>query len=131
MGTLGLMIASDPATIAVYAKEHDLLDTPGWKKLKQIARRAKVLKRMLNQSRCGQKNNKIKYKSGVRIPRNVKEAMMLDAENGNTYWKDAMDKELAQLFEYETFHSIGKDTRIPHGYQFINAKMVFDVKQDL
>ena len=45
---LALMVASDPVTLAAYAKEYELLELPGWKKLKKIARRAKVLMRMVN-----------------------------------------------------------------------------------
>ena len=128
---LAVMIACDPATLAAYVKEHDLLETEGWKKLKKIARRVKVLQRMINASKRAQRYNKVQYKFGVRVPRSVKEAKMLDAENGNTYWQDAMDRELAQLDEYKCFHSIGKNARVPTGYQEIPVKMVFDVKNDL
>jgi hypothetical protein len=31
------MAKADPLTCALYAKSHDLLDTPGWKSLKRIA----------------------------------------------------------------------------------------------
>jgi hypothetical protein len=41
---LTLVAKSDPVTLAVYAKEHDLLDQPGWKHFWKIARCAKVLK---------------------------------------------------------------------------------------
>ncbi len=128
---LSMMIAHDPATLAAYAKEHDLLSTPGWKKLKRIARRAKVLKRMLNNSKRAQRYGEITYKFGVRVPRSVKEAYRLDEENGNTYWADAMKRETGQLWEYNVFHSIGKGARAPPGYQQIPLRMVFDVKQDL
>ena len=40
---LSNIIASDPYTCAVYAKKHDLLNTPGWKLLKRHARTAKDL----------------------------------------------------------------------------------------
>ena len=128
---LGMMITSDPATMAAYASEHDLLDTPGWKKLKRIGRRAKVLRRMLNASKRAQRYNEITYKFGVRVPRSVEEARRLDAENGNTLWQEAMDRELAQIKEYEVCHSLGKNGRVPPGYQLIPVRMVFDVKQDL
>ena len=128
---LSLMIASDPVTLAVYAKEHDLLETPGWKKLKKYAKNAKKLKRMLNQSRRQNKNDAVRYKFGIRIPRSVKEAYALDAANGNTYWADAMKAEIDQLNEYSVYHSIGKNARPPPGYQQIPLRMVFDVKQSL
>ena len=97
------VIAADPVTLAVYAKENDLLDTPGWKKLKRYARRAKKLLRMVKANKRAQRYNAITYKFGVRVPRNVKEAIQLDEENGNTYWQDAMALELQQLMDYNTF----------------------------
>eukprot|EP00977_Amphora_coffeiformis_P026761 scaffold29925_cov122-Amphora_coffeaeformis.AAC.1 len=65
------------------AKEHGLLDTPGWKKLKKYARRAKKLMRMVNQNKRAQRFNAVTYKFGVRLPRNVPEAYRLDEKNGN------------------------------------------------
>jgi hypothetical protein len=126
-----MMMADDPATLAAYAKDNDLLDTPGWKKLRRIAKRAQVLRRMVNASKRAQRFNEITYKFGVRIPRNVKEAIRLDEENGNTYWQDAMKKEIGQLNEYNVYHSVGKNAKVPEGYQEIPVRMVFDVKQDL
>ena len=38
--------------------------------------------------------NKIVYKFGVQIPRNVKEAYKLDKKNGNIYWAHAINCEL-------------------------------------
>ena len=40
---LSNIIASDPYTCAIYAKEHGLLNTPGWKLLKRHARTARRL----------------------------------------------------------------------------------------
>ena len=56
------MIAADPVTMAVYAKEHGLLNTPGWNKSKSYARRAKKLLRMVNASKRAQQYNAITYK---------------------------------------------------------------------
>ena len=128
---VAMMIASDPVTMAVYAKEHGLLDTPGWKKLKSYARRAKKLMRMVNANKRAQRYNAVTYKFGVRLPRNVKEAISLDAQNGNTYWQDAMALEISQLMEYETFTDMGRHAAVPPGYQKIPLRMVFDVKQSL
>jgi hypothetical protein len=36
---LTIMVKDDPLTCTLYAKAHDLLDTPGWKSLKRIATR--------------------------------------------------------------------------------------------
>ena len=47
------------------------------------------------------------YKYGYQVPRNHAEAMRLDAENGNTKWRDAELLELSQIDEYETFEDRG------------------------
>ena len=37
------------------------------------------------------------HKYGVRVPRNIREAFEIDAENGNTLWWDALLKEIANV----------------------------------
>ena len=124
-----MVAKDDPVTLANYAKEHDLLEQPGWKFLHRIAPHAKVLCHLLNQARRQSKHNAIWYKFGVRVPRTVKEAYDLDRENGNTFWADAIALELSQLFEYDTFEDLGLNARIPDGHQMIPAHIIFDVKQ--
>ena len=51
---LSNIIGSDPYTCAVYAKKHNLLNTPGWKLLKRHARTARRLIRTLKKSMCRQ-----------------------------------------------------------------------------
>ena len=63
----------------------------------------------------------IVHKFGVRIPRNKKEAIMLDCENGNTYWQDAIEEETGQLFKYKVFKDLGKNAAVPKGYQLIKC----------
>ena len=125
------MIAQDKVTMAEYAKEHGLLNEVGWKKCKTIAKRAKILQRMVNANKRAQRYNAVIYKFGVRLPRNVKEAIRLDEENKNTYWQDAMKREKDQLLEYKTFHSVGIRAKAPQGYQEIPLRWVFDVKETL
>ena len=61
---LSNIIARDPYTCAVYAKEHDLLNTPGWKFLKRHARTARRLIRTLKKSKYIQARASRKYKHG-------------------------------------------------------------------
>jgi hypothetical protein len=126
---LNIIGKDDPATTALYAKEHDLLTTPGWKFLRRTARRAKFLQRMLNQSQRQQMHDAVRYKFGVRVPRNLKEAIVLDRENGDTQWQDSVALELAQLKEYSAFRSVGFHKHPPSGYNRIPAHIIFDVKQ--
>ena len=61
---LSNIIASDPYTCAVYAKEHNLLNTPGWKLLKKHARTARILIGTLKKSKYRQARVSRKYKMG-------------------------------------------------------------------
>ena len=56
---------------------------------------------------------------------------MLDRENGNTYWQDAVEAETGQLFEYKVFKDLGKNAAVPKGYLLIKLQIMFDVKQSL
>jgi hypothetical protein len=125
------MIKDDPVSCAVYAKENDLLDTPGWKSLKRIARREKKFNRMVQQATMLSQRNAVVYKFGIRLPRSRAEAFAFDATNGVTKWQDAIKLELDQLDEYDTFIDKGKQAHGPQGFKRINCHFVFDCKQDL
>ena len=43
----------------------------------------------------------IKY--GIRVPKNVKEALELDRANGNHLWRDSIIKEIKALMGHRTF----------------------------
>ena len=80
---LSNIIASDPYTCAVYAKEHNLLNTPGWKLLKKHARTARRLIRTLKKSKYRQARASRKYKHGWEVPRNYAHALQPDIHNVN------------------------------------------------
>jgi Reverse transcriptase (RNA-dependent DNA polymerase) len=125
------MAKDDPVTTAAYAKEHGLLDTPGWKRFKRIARREKKFQCMLKEARLSSSRRGIRYKFGVRLPRNWNEAVQIDSDSGNTLWQDAIKTELNQINEYNTFKDIGVGGNPGSGFKKINVHLVFDVKHDL
>jgi len=129
---LDAIIADDPVTCAIYAKENGLLDTPGWKKLKRIAKREKVFTRMVNQAKLRSYNTSPRYKYGYEVPRTYDQALRLDERNGNTLWTEAIALELNQIDEYDTFIDKGHHTKAkaPTGYKKIRVHFVFDVKHD-
>jgi hypothetical protein len=100
---LQVIAKDDPVTCAIYAKDSGLLDSPGWKQFKSIARRQKKFTRMVNQEKLKSFNNAPKFKNGYEIPRTYEQAMQFDDKNGNTKWQDAIALELQQINEYETF----------------------------
>jgi Reverse transcriptase (RNA-dependent DNA polymerase) len=90
-----------------------------------------VLQRLTNQAKLRSFNTAPRYKYGYKIPRNYAHAMMIDARNGNTKWKDASELEFWQLSQYQTFKDLGhcKDASPPPGYKKIRVHLVFDVKK--
>ena len=77
------------------------------------------------------KRRTIKYQFGVRVPRTVKEAYLLDEINNNTFWYDAIKKEVRLLYEeYECFKLHPKDLNIPEKYKKITLIWTFSVKYD-
>ena len=71
---------------------------------------------MVNQAKLCNNRNKPKHKFGIQVPRNHEEAMMIDAKNKDTRWKDLEDLELEQLFDYDSFQDLGKGAAILDGY---------------
>ena len=84
---LAAMALQDPVTCAKYSKDNDLPEIPGWRRFKSYVKRDKKFIRMLRQvalCKVTQSKEGAVYKFGVRVLRNYREALALDALNGNT-----------------------------------------------
>ena len=103
---LNTMANQDPVTLVCYAYD-GLLNEPGWKFLRRNAKRQRFLNAIINSVKRRNDPNQVKYKFGVCVPRTFSEAMLLDKENGNTFWADAVRRELDQLFSYKKFRDLG------------------------
>jgi hypothetical protein len=121
---------SNPKPIISYASNNNLLDKMPLCHLTQYCRSntgahiARILK--VSTSPAG-----IKYKLGIQVPKEIKNAIDLDKKNGNQLWQEAIKTELKQLTHYQTFIVLDSAEDIPTGYQKIPYHMVFDVKYDL
>jgi hypothetical protein len=51
---------------------------------------------------CKEKGG-IKYNFGIQVPRGIKNAIDLDKKNENYLWQEAINTELEQLTDYQTF----------------------------
>ena len=110
-----------------------MLNTPGWKRFKAIAKRHKKYIRLINQSKLRSYRHSRKYMFGFEIPKNYADAVRMDEENGNEKWKDAIDRELSGVDEYTTFEDLGHRDNInpPREYQQIKLMWTsFAVKHD-
>ena len=94
---LSLVAADDPVTCAEYAKQNNLLESPGWERFKDIAKREKKLLHMVNQAKLRAYKTSPEYKYRFEVPRDYKHALRIDELNKNTKWQDAIDTKLNQI----------------------------------
>jgi hypothetical protein len=134
---LSIIAEDDPITCAKYAKDNDLLDTPGWKQFKKYTHAAFQVVNAAKRSKIRQSKVLMKTQYGYLVPRTYEEAVMLDKQNGNRKWQDAVDLELQQISDYQTFKDYGiatwdqgKISNAPTGYKKIRVHLVFAVKHD-
>ena len=65
----------------------------------------------INKLRTVVKNNELKYE--LKVPKTVKGALAIDAENNNDYWERAIKKELRNVIV--AFKLLKEDEPIPVG----------------
>ena len=70
------------------------------------------------------------FKYGVEVPKSTKHAEELDAQHGNSLWKEAYQKEIASLLSLGCFDFCPPDSTPGPDYQFVKLTMVYEVKQD-
>jgi hypothetical protein len=66
------------------------------------------------------------HKFGIELSKTVNEALELDKKNGNTFWVDAIAKEMKEVCV--TFKILLDGQSAPIGYQKIPCQMIFDIK---
>ena len=125
-----IIAADDPVSCTAYTKQANLLDTPGWKQIRNLAKRSKKLEHMIHQVKLQSYCTVPIYQFGYCIPQSEKEAKPINQENGNTKFQDAMELKLSQLWGYDVFRDLGKGTAAPEGYKKIKVHFVYTIKQD-
>ncbi|CAJ1939864.1 unnamed protein product [Cylindrotheca closterium] len=78
----------------------------------------------------GRLQRPLPIRCGIPIPRTVKEALALDDDNGNHFWRKAMEKEIASLIAMNCFDFHSSDYKPGPNSQFAPLRMIFEAKQD-
>jgi hypothetical protein len=68
------------------------------------------------------------HKFGIELSKTIKEALELDKKNGNTFWADAISKEMKDV--HVAFKILLDRQSAPIGYQKIPCHMEFDIKME-
>jgi hypothetical protein len=68
------------------------------------------------------------HKFGIELPKTINKALELDKKNGNTFWADAIAKEMKDVCV--AFKTLLDEQSVPIGYQKIPCHMIFDIKME-
>ena len=140
---LTVIAADDPVTYAAYAKQHDLLAVEGWHRLRNLAKKDKVLTWAIKQSKIRQVRRSQTYMFGYLITKNYMEAMQFDTKTKKK-WYDAIKLEMESMLEYKVFEKwdkaiLDKNKKVmnpPKGYHKIKfiwcllSSLMADIKLD-
>ena len=127
---MAALALQDPIPILKYAKSKHLLSDVHFKHLVNYCT-GDAPSQLAKAFKAKMKPGSAKYKFGVQVPVGLKQAYALDKKNGNTAWQDAINKELKQLFDYNTFRQLKPGQVLPPEYKKIPYHIIFDVKFDL
>lgn len=112
-------------------QKNGLLDKPGWKRLRRLTKRERLIHRWVQQTKLRFFRNTHKYKFGYEVPHDYKYAMELDAAAGNHRWVEATQLEIYHVREYVFIDkSKFNVSKIPRGFQRLQVILTFDVKHN-
>ena len=124
MGDLRL---HDPLLVLRYGLRHKLTRKPGWEWVESFVNEDEELSRIIHAYKVSKATT---FKFGVQVPNNTQEALRLDSAAAETLWHQAIEAELQQINDYQTFRVLEDDEPIPLGYKRIPYHCVYDVKFD-
>jgi hypothetical protein len=121
---------SNPKPIISFSREHKLLDKFPFFNLIPY-RKLKMSFHVSQACNASSSLTTVEYKFGIQILREIRNDITLDKRSKNCLWQEAIESELKQITDYETFVLLHSGEGIPKGYQKIPYHIVFDVKYDL
>ena len=108
--------------LAEYAVGNKIDDEPAfaWWVPYTIRKRNRIIKKI--KSKYWQRT----HKYGIRVPKSIKEAQEIDAENGNTLWMDAVRLEMKDVMI--AFEEISDPSQLGKEFNQITGHLIFDIK---
>ena len=121
---LRIMKESNPVDVAMYARERGVAKEPAfaWWVPHTIKKAARIVASI--NSRVAKRT----HKYGIEIPTTVAHAIEIDRRNGNTFWQDAIRKEMYNVSV--AFKILEDHEHVPVGWKRSSGHLVFDVKMD-
>ena len=121
---LKLLKESNPVEVAEFVKASGVDDEPAfaWWVPYTLSKRDRIIAAV---------NSRVKkrtHKYGIEVPTSVDHAKRIDDKNANTFWQDAIAKEMYNVAV--AFKILEHGESLPVGYTKASGHMVFDVKMD-
>ena len=118
---------SHPVKTAEYAVAQGLEQEPAfnWWVPHVLKKHERIISLVRQREARYLKRNK---KFGIAVPRTAKEAYDADAQNGNTFWADAISKEMQNV--KVAFKMLDEGELVPRDHQFVRCHLIFDVKME-
>jgi hypothetical protein len=118
------MKESHPVEVAEFAKAREMADEPSfsWWVPYTLRKRDVILSAIKARIR------KTTHKYGIEMPMGIKQCFRVDEKNGNTFWRDAIAKEMLNVgVDFDVL----RDTKqAPPGWSKVTGHLAFDVKMD-
>lgn len=118
------MKESNPIEVAEYATKYQLEKEPAfaWWVPWIMKKRNRII------SAVNQRTRQTSRKYGIEVPSSVEEAHRLDTKNGNTYWRDAITKEMKNVAV--AFRILDEGETPSPKHTFVPCHLIFTVKMD-
>ena len=94
-----------------------------WWAVQTLKKQTQILSKV--QSRMVKKMKKI----DLEVPYDVKESYAFDVKNSNTFWHDAITREMRNIMV--SYNILDDDLKITKGYKSLGVHLIFDIKIDL
>ena len=121
---LKVLKETNPVQVAEFAVARGIQDEPAFKYWVPFVLR----KRDRIVAAVNSRVRKTTHKYGIEMPRSIEHALQLDAINGNTFWRDAIDKEMSNVLV--AFELLRDGERAPVGWSKSSGHIIFDIKMD-
>ena len=124
------MCTEDLITLVSYAHMNHLSSRKEWNWVKEYALSHEEIQEIVKVFRDSSKlDARVKFR--VEVPNGLQHAMYLDKVNNNHLWKEAMECELKQINNYETYRALNAGECLPAEYTCVPYHFIWDVKFDL
>ena len=113
---MGDLCIHDPLLVLRYGLRHHLTLKPGWEWGESFVNGDRELAQIIHAYKVSKATT---FKFGVQVPNSTQDALCLDSKAAEMLWHEAIDAELKQINEYETFRVLKDNEPIPPGFKLI------------